>query len=247
VQAAAGGDLAPARLLAESLGGGGDVTGLDAGAALLLRGSLADLIGDHEAASRWFRKGADKGSNNNGPGADWREAASFLAVQAAEEAGDDEGARQAWSHWRQDHPNGRLASEAALRLAWLQLRHGETAAAAAGLAALAQAEPWLRGDENWRRTQATIDYLQGRPADALALLDPAPDDAAALYLVGLCEAAQGRPAAGGGSLPAGRGALPAFAVARCGPVRQGQYIPGRRRLAQRGRGFRRGGRARDPQ
>jgi hypothetical protein len=139
VQAAAGGDLAPARLLAESLGGGGDVTGLDAGAALLLRGSLADLIGDHEAASRWFRKGADKGSNNNGPGADWREAASFLAVQAAEEAGDDEGARQAWSHWRQDHPNGRLASEAALRLAWLQLRHGETAAAAAGVAALAQA------------------------------------------------------------------------------------------------------------
>ncbi|MBK7187266.1 MAG: hypothetical protein IPH86_00855 [bacterium] len=38
VQAAAGGDLAPARLLAESLGGGDDVTGLDAGAALLLRG-----------------------------------------------------------------------------------------------------------------------------------------------------------------------------------------------------------------
>jgi TolA-binding protein len=197
VQAAAGGDLAPARLLAESLGGGDDVTGLDAGAALLLRGSLADLLGDHEAASRWFRKGADKGSSNkgsgSGPGADWREAASFLAVQAAEDAGDDNGARQAWSQWRQDHPNGRLASEAALRLAWLQLRHGETAAAAAGMAALAQAEPWLRSDDNWRRTQATIDYLQGRPADALALLGPVPDDAAALYLAGLCEAAQGRP------------------------------------------------------
>jgi TolA-binding protein len=54
-------------------------------------------------------------------------------------------------------------------------------------------ELWLRGDEHWRRAQATIDYLQGRPADALTLLGPAPDDAAALYLAGLCEAAQGRP------------------------------------------------------
>ena len=46
VQAAANGDLAPARLLAAAMSGDGEREGLTPGAALLLRGSLADLLGD---------------------------------------------------------------------------------------------------------------------------------------------------------------------------------------------------------
>ena len=46
-------------------------------------------------------------------------------------------------------------------------------------------------------------------------------------------------AAGGGGVPGRGDALSALAAARPGAVRQGQHLPGRRRLAQRGRGLRR--------
>jgi TolA-binding protein len=187
VQAAANGDLAPARLLAAAMSGDGEREGLTPGAALLLRGSLADLLGDYRGAAKLFLQGADKDAD-----ADWREAASYLAAQALESAGDDEAARQAWTRWRDSHPNGRLATEAGLRLAWLQLRAGQSQAAAATTTALAQAHAWLRTDPAWRQTQAMIDYVQGRPAEALAQLGEDPQGAVPLYLKGLCETALGQ-------------------------------------------------------
>lgn len=189
-QAAAAGDPGPARLLAEALGGGDDVEGLSGGAALLLRGSLAELLGDHAAAAARFRQ-----AQGRSEGADWREAAAFLAAQALEAAGDDGGARRAWERWRQDHPGGRLAPEAGLRLAWLQLRAGQPADAAVTLANLGAASPWLRTDAGWRRAQATVDFLAGRPAEALALLAGDREEALPTYLAGLCEAALGNPLA----------------------------------------------------
>jgi TolA-binding protein len=188
-RAAAAGDLAPARLLSAALADGG-TEGLTSDAALLLRGSLVDLLGDHREAAGLFQQGAGKDVD-----ADWREAAGYLAVQALEAGGDDEAARKAWTRWREDHPNGRLATEAGLRLAWLQLRAGQDANAAATVAALADAHPWLRADPAWRRAQAMVDYLQGRPAEALAGLGDDPQGAAPLYLKGLCEAALGDPLA----------------------------------------------------
>jgi len=189
-RAAAAGDLAPARLLSAALAGGREAGGMSPGAALLLRGSLADLLGDHREAARLFRQGAGRDAD-----ADWREAAGYLAVQALEADGDDEAARRAWTRWREDHPNGRLATEAGLRLAWLQLRAGQPGNAAATVAALAEAHPWLRADPAWRRAQAMVDYQQGRPAEALAGLGEDPQGAAPLYLKGLCEAALGNPLA----------------------------------------------------
>ena len=201
-RAAADGDLAPLRVLQEALGGG-NPEGLAPGAALLLRGSLADALGDHRGAAKLFQQGANKEA-----GADWKEAASFLAVQALEAAGDDAAALKAWTQWRQEHPNGRLATEAGLRLAWLQLRAGRDAEATATVAALAQAHPWLRTDAAWRRAQAMVDYLTGKPADALAQLGEDPEGAGALYLKGLCEAALGQPLPAAASFQAVAGRYP---------------------------------------
>lgn len=186
-RAAADGDLAPARLLAQALGGGDKVEGMTPGAALLLRGSLADLLGDHRTAASLFRQGAARETD-----ADWREAADYLAIQSLEAAGDDEAARVAWTRWSKDHPNGRLATEAGLRLAWLQLRAGQTDLAATRLTTLADADPWLRSDGAWRQAQAMVDYLQGRPEAALTWLGAAPQGAVPLYLAGLCQAALGQ-------------------------------------------------------
>jgi len=188
-RAAAAGDTAPARLLSAALNDD-DLNDLAPGASLLLRGSVADLLGDHRGAAKLFQQSADKGQD-----ADQREAASYLAAQALESAGDDEAARRAWTRWREDHPNGRLATEAGLRLAWLQLRAGVNDQAAATVTALAEAHPWLRTDPAWRRAQAMVDCVQGRPAEALAQLGDAPQGAVPLYLKGLCEAALGDPLA----------------------------------------------------
>ncbi len=186
-RAAADGDLAPLRVMQEAIGGGAP-GGMTPGAALLLRGSLADALGDHEGAAKLFLQGAGKDT-----GADWKEAASFLAAQALESAGDDEAAIKSWTRWQLDHPNGRLATEAGLRLAWLQLRAGHDVEATATITALAQAHPWLQTDAAWQRAQAMIDYLAGKPADALAALGDDPQGAGSLYLKGLCEAALEQP------------------------------------------------------
>jgi len=186
-QAAAAGNPAPARLLSVALSGGVGQEGLAPAAALLLRGSLADLLGDYRGAAKLFLQGADKG-----PDADWREAAGYLAAQSIESAGDDEASRKAWTRWGEDHPNGRLTTEAGLRLAWLQLRAGQNEAAAATMAALAEAHTWLRTDPVWRCTQAMVDYQQGRPSEALAQLGEEPQGAVPLYLKGLCETALGQ-------------------------------------------------------
>lgn len=192
-RAAAAGDPGPARLLAEALGGGDDVAGLDGGAARLLRGSLADLLGDHAAAAQQYRQAAGADGPGGRHDADWREACAFLAAQASEAAGDDEAARRAWSRWTTDHPDGRLVTDAGLKLAWSQLRAGQDSAAAATTAALAANHPWLRSDRAWRRAQAMVDCAQGRPADALTLLEGDDQEAAPLYLRGLCAAALGQP------------------------------------------------------
>lgn len=202
-RAAAAGDRAPARALLDALGGGRDDDGLAPGAALLLRGSLEDLLGDSAAAARSFRQAS--GREND---ADRREAAAFLAAQALETAGDDEGARRAWERWGQDHPGGRLAPDAGLRLAWLHLRAGRTEQAAALVTRLTAAQPWLRDDAGWRGVQAAIDYRQGRPDQALALLGAAPAGALSLYLKGLCQAASGQPLAAAASFQTVAGRFP---------------------------------------
>lgn len=186
-RAATAGDLAPLRVLQETIGDG-NPDGMSPGAALLLRGALADALGDHRSAAKLYQQGANKES-----GADWKEAASFLATQALEAAGDDTAALKAWVRWQQDHPNGRLATEAGLRLAWLQMRAGRDAEASATVASLAQAHPWLQTDAAWQRAQAMVDYRAGKPAEALARLGDEPAGPGSLYLKGLCEAALGRP------------------------------------------------------
>lgn len=197
VAAAAAGDTGPARALAAALGDDDDIAGLDTGAALLLRGGLADLLGDAAGAARRYRQAASSDDD-----ADRREAAAFLAAQALESAGDDQGALRAWQRWPQDHPGGRLAPEAGLRLAWLHLRAGRTDDAAATLAQLADSRAWLREDQGWRQAQAAVDYLQGRPGPALALLGDEPEGALPLYLAGLCRSAQGEPLAAAASFQA---------------------------------------------
>ncbi|MBK8166778.1 MAG: tetratricopeptide repeat protein [bacterium] len=196
-RAVAAGDTGPARALLDALGSGDDVAGLDDGAALMLRGSLDDLLGDPAGAASRYRQAAGRTGD-----ADRREAAAYLAAQALESAGDDDGALRAWQRWAQEHPGGRLAPEARLRLAWLHLRGGRTEAAATSLAQLAATDPWLREDRDWRRVQAAVDYLQGRPDVALAQLGEAPDGALPLYLKGLCEAAGGEALAAAASFQA---------------------------------------------
>ena len=237
-RAAADGDLAPARLLAETLGGGDKVEGMTPGAALLLRGSLADLLGDHRAAATLFRQAGGREADT-----DWREAADYLAHQSLEAAGDDDAARAAWTRWSQDHPNGRLSD-----------RSGP----APGLAAVARRADGPRREQAHdpgRRRSLAAQRQRVAAGAGHGRLSAGParggSDLAGTVAAGRVPAVPVRPVrsgarpsvARGRGVPGGGDPIPAVRAARSGLVRQGQHVPGRGSLAQRGRGLRHRGRS----
>jgi tetratricopeptide (TPR) repeat protein len=150
-------------------------------AAHMLWGEVHQELGAYGQAVQDYKK-AVKESDDKA----LKAAAAFLQIQALEAAGEDEDAAKAWHKWLKKYAASSLKPEAELRLIWNRIRGGNLEEAGEALGELAQLYPWLTSDSRFRLTQATMDFLQNRPNDALVSLGKDTEGAAATYLRALC-------------------------------------------------------------
>lgn len=156
--------------------------------ARLLWGEIEHRLGRFDEAAKAFARVAKKADDRN-----LRAAAALAGIEAREGAGGDAEAiaeRRTWLADNSDHP---LAGEARLGLAWALIRTGDLEAAAKEMEAVAENDPWLDSDPRRVLALATIDFLEGRPQQALPRLAPLPPIAPALFLRALCQQAAGQP------------------------------------------------------
>ena len=154
-------------------------------AAALLAGSIRFELGDAKRAEEEFQravKGLEKG--------DFSDDATFARIQALESAGQDAEAMKEWTRWEARFPKSPLVPEARLAQAWNALRRGQVPDGEKRLAALVAASPYLEKDSRVSLARATAAYLAANPTEALSRLGTGAD-ASAIYLRGLCFAAQG--------------------------------------------------------
>lgn len=163
----------------------GETDGDRAVSIRLLRGRIHLAAGDPRTARREFRRAADRADDETEALAD------YLVAEATTALGDDEKAAGQWEDWLDDHRDGALSTEVRLQLVWNRLRSGRLEDARAEYEALAADQSWLLDDARFVLAGATIAYLEGRPAEALASLDRCADDAAPAYLRALCHLAEG--------------------------------------------------------
>jgi TolA-binding protein len=153
-------------------------------AARFLAGEIRYELGDLEGALEAF----DRAKNDGEPFAD---DAAFARVQALEAADRDPEAAEEWVKWEKRYADSPLMSEARVARVWNALRQGKSAQAEKLLAELTAAYPWLARDWRVVLATATVLYLDGRPAEALAGLGTSSQGAAATYLRALCHDALG--------------------------------------------------------
>jgi len=153
-------------------------------AAQFLSGAVSFERGDFGAAGDRFRHAADASGH-------FEDDAAFATIRSLEGSGHDAEAAREWAKWEKRYPTSPLLAEARLASAWNALRRGEAAQADSILATLVRTSPWTAASARVSIARATTRMQQGRPADALALLGPRPDGAAATYLVGVCQQALG--------------------------------------------------------
>src|SRR5262249_29300865 len=96
-----------------------------------------------------------------------------------------------WAKWEKAHPQSPLLPSARLDQAWNALRRGDTAAALKTLDALAKAQPELEKNPRFALAHATALERSGKPDQALAVLGPKPQGAAANWVRALCLRRQG--------------------------------------------------------
>src|SRR5258706_9335697 len=150
-------------------------------AARFLSGEIRCGLGRHGEASEEFHRAED--GFKKGPFAD---DAAFAAIQAMEAAGKDAEAAKEWTAWEGRYPQSPLMGEARLSEAWNALRRGDAGTAKKTLAALTASRAWYATDPRAVLAQATVLYLRGKSAEAVAALGPKPTGAAAIYLRALC-------------------------------------------------------------
>lgn len=116
--------------------------------------------------------------------------AAFVAIAALEAEGSDEDAAREWKQWREQYGQSPLVPEAILAQAWNALRRDSLKVASGYLTELENGFPYMLKKSRTVLAVATLDYLEGRAADALAQLKAA--DAATTYLRALCYEADGK-------------------------------------------------------
>src|SRR5206468_4145443 len=89
---------------------------------------------------------------------------------------------RAWVKWEKVHPQSPLIGEARLAEAWNALRRGDSGGADHALSTVPSRAPWMKTDGRVTLARAAALYVEGRPADALALLGPNPSGA--VFLAG---------------------------------------------------------------
>lgn len=155
-------------------------------AARFLSGALDGEKGDPRAAAEAFGRALD--AYGQGPFAD---DAAFAQIQAVEALGNDAEAAKAWVKWEKRFPQSPLMGEARLREAWNALRRGDVSEASKRLTAMGACAPWMAGDPRATLARATVAYLNGDAAGALATLGNRPAGPAATYLKALCLSRKG--------------------------------------------------------
>jgi TolA-binding protein len=154
------------------------------GAAHFLSAEVLFERGDYRKALEGFRK-AEK-SEKKGVFAD---DAAFVAILALEAMGNDEDAARDWIEWRKKYATSPLIPEAILAQAWNALRRDSLATAVTYLSELERDFPYMLDKPRVVLAAATVDYLEGRAADALGRLTGT--GAPVMYLRALCYDADG--------------------------------------------------------
>jgi len=155
-----------------------------AGARFLLAETLLSAGEFGRAADEFAR--AEKAASKT----PFAEDAAFGVIRAREAAGDDAGAAKEWDRWIEKNPASPLRPEALLAAATNATRRDSLRAASALLNRLSDEAPWTKNDARVRFANATVAYLDGRPAEALTALGETPG-ASAEYLRGLALRAKG--------------------------------------------------------
>jgi TolA-binding protein len=146
---------------------------------LLARGEYGKAEELFEKAQKDYKKG---------PFAD---DAAFLRIIAIESAGHDEDAAKEWDRWIKRYAESPLMSEALIYRSWNEIRRDSLRLASRTLAGLEARFPYTKDDPRVTLAKATVAYVDGRPADALADLGTELNTAAHFYLSGLSYDAQG--------------------------------------------------------
>jgi TolA-binding protein len=162
-----------------------DLTSREKSAARYLSAEIALASGNYREAEELFEDAAK--DYKKGPFAD---DAAFLRIVAMESEGRDAEAAKEWERWMKKYGDGPLASEALITRCWNEIRRDSLRLASNTLSSLGGRFPFTSQDPRVRLAGATIAYLEGRTADALAALGGSQDTAAQLYLGGLCHEAQ---------------------------------------------------------
>jgi TolA-binding protein len=160
-----------------------DVTADERTIIQYLSGEIRYELGEHQGAAEAFDKAAD--ARDRWP---FSADAAFATIAAMEAAGRDEEAARAWGQWEKKHPTSAHVPDARLARAWNSLQLEE---ASQLLAQLAEVYPWMRSDPRVVLATATLAYLQGSPASALAALEGENTNAGSVYLRALSHSAEG--------------------------------------------------------
>lgn len=152
-------------------------------AAYFLAAEIHFALGNAAEAEKSYRKAA----RNEG----LEDVSEAGAIRARELAGRDAEAAKQWREWQKEFAASPLVPEARLAAAWNAVRRDSLAEATALLETLRAEAPWMNADPRVALAEATVHYLEGRPAEALAILPEDASDAAALYLRGLAHRERG--------------------------------------------------------
>ena len=164
----------------------GDLSQEEQAAASALSAQIRYELKDYPGAADEFRRAAGRMG-----GSPFVDDAEFASIRATEAAGQDREAAAAWVDWEKRHPESPLRGEARLAQAWNALRRGETDLAAKLLGSMTQVGSWYEHDSRVAMARGTLLYMQGKPVEALAAINPKTTGAAAAYLRGLCYRGQG--------------------------------------------------------
>ena len=164
----------------------GGLSGQRRVAAQLLSGEIHYARHDYVRAEQAF-KDAEKSSS----GTVFADDAAFSRIQAMEAQGKDADAAKEWLKWDKKFPQSALAGEALIARTWNAIRRQAVEEAARTLQETARRAPHLQQDARVVLAGATLSYIQGKSAEALAAVGPTGGGAGATYLRALCQSALG--------------------------------------------------------
>jgi tetratricopeptide (TPR) repeat protein len=211
----------------------GDLEGSQKAAAYFLSGEIRFANGRYDDATNAFRSSA-KEAKDSPLAAD----ATLGLIQSEEAAGRDAQAEKEWREWLQAHGRTNAAADAMLSRAWNAIRSDSSSLADALLKDARTRFPWIVRDPRYNLANGTTAFIEGRYADVHVQPSGSPPRRG----VRLSDRAHRRSgqatAAGSGPLPGSSRQVQRRASARRRHAGEGQRVPERRVVQERGRRIR---------